>query len=79
MIQNLLAVALFAGAAFGQQASSLAYSPPYFPSPRIDGSGDWAAAYVKAREFVGGLTLTEKVNLTTGTGWSSDACVGNVG
>jgi beta-glucosidase len=25
------------------------------------------------------LTLLEKVNLTTGTGWQSEACVGNVG
>lgn len=76
MIHNLLVVALFAGAAFGQD---LSYSEPYYPSPRTDGSGDWAAAYVKAREFVGALTLPEKVNLTTGTGWSMDACVGNVG
>ena len=25
------------------------------------------------------MTLLEKVNLTTGTGWQSDNCVGNVG
>lgn len=25
------------------------------------------------------MTLLEKVNLTTGTGWMSEACVGNVG
>lgn len=25
------------------------------------------------------MTLLEKVNLTTGTGWEGDACVGNVG
>lgn len=25
------------------------------------------------------MTLIEKVNLTTGTGWQSDHCVGNVG
>lgn len=34
----------------------------------MDGSGDWAAAYAKAKEFVGQLTLLEKVNLTTGVG-----------
>jgi beta-glucosidase len=56
-----------------------AHSPPYYPSPRTDGSGDWKAAYAKARDFVGQLTLLEKVNLTTGTGWQMDNCVGNVG
>jgi hypothetical protein len=43
-------------------------SPPSYPSPWGSGAGDWAAAYEKARAFVGGLTLMEKVNLTTGTG-----------
>ncbi|KAF8251875.1 hypothetical protein K440DRAFT_578757 [Wilcoxina mikolae CBS 423.85] len=56
-----------------------AHSPPHYPSPRTSGSGDWKAAYAKAREFVGQLTLLEKVNLTTGTGWQGDNCVGNVG
>lgn len=41
--------------------------------------GDWEAAYQKATAFVSQLTLTEKVNLTTGTGWESDLCVGNTG
>lgn len=62
-----------------QPSSALAYSPPYYPSPRIDGGGDWKAAYQRAKAFVDQLTLTEKVNLTTGTGWQSDNCVGNVG
>lgn len=56
-----------------------AYSPPFYPSPWIEGTGDWAAAYAKAQAFVSQLTLLEKVNLTTGTGWESEACVGNVG
>jgi beta-glucosidase len=34
----------------------------------MDGSGDWNAAYEKAKAFVGQLTLLEKVNLTTGVG-----------
>ncbi|KAI9821322.1 MAG: hypothetical protein M1827_004058 [Pycnora praestabilis] len=38
-------------------------------TPRISqGSGNWSAAYAKARQFVCQLTLTEKVNLTTQTG-----------
>jgi hypothetical protein len=43
-------------------------SPPSYPSPWGSGQGDWAAAYEKARAFVSGLTLLEKVNLTTGIG-----------
>ncbi|EHY54565.1 hypothetical protein HRR83_004314 [Exophiala dermatitidis] len=54
-------------------------SPPSYPSPWGSGSGDWAAAYEKARAFVSQLTLLEKVNLTTGVGWESEKCVGNVG
>jgi len=54
-------------------------SPPGYPSPWGEGLGDWEYAYLQAREFVAQLTLTEKVNLTTGVGWESDKCVGNTG
>jgi len=57
----------------------LAQSPPKYPSPWGEGLGDWADAYAKAQEFVSGLTLTEKVNLTTGVGWQGEKCVGNTG
>lgn len=62
-----------AGAKSGQR------SPPEYPSPWGEGLGDWAAAYEQARAFVSQLTLTEKVNLTTGVGWESEKCVGNNG
>lgn len=39
----------------------------------------WQEAYDKARAIVEQLTVTEKVNLTTGTGWGSGPCVGNTG
>lgn len=47
---------------FGQSDSApIAHrSPPYFPSPVTSGAGDWAQAYVKARDFVDQLTLLEK-------------------
>ena len=45
-----------------------ATSPPFYPSPWMDGSGGWAEAYAKAQEFVKQMTLLEKVNLTTGIG-----------
>ena len=43
------------------------------------GGNGWQDAYAKAQEFVGGLTLLEKINLTTGVGWEGEACVGNTG
>ncbi|KAL0932407.1 beta-glucosidase 1 precursor [Colletotrichum truncatum] len=62
------------------QKRDLAYSPPVYPSPWMDPNADgWADAYAKAKDFVSQLTLLEKVNLTTGVGWQSDLCVGNVG
>jgi hypothetical protein len=78
MYLSFLAAFLLLGfqTVFGQYS---AHSPPYYPSPQIDGSGDWKEAYVKAKAFVDQLTILEKVNLTTGTGWSMDNCVGNVG
>lgn len=60
-------------------AQSFQTSPPVYPSPWADGSGGWSEAYTKAQAFVSQLTLAEKVNLTTGVGWSSDRCVGNNG
>ena len=56
-----------------------ATSPPKYPSPWGEGLGDWDRAYAQARDFVSQLTLLEKVNLTTGVGWQSEKCVGNVG
>ncbi|KAK4201893.1 family 3 putative glycoside hydrolase [Triangularia verruculosa] len=58
----------------------LAYSPPVYPSPWMNAEADgWEDAYAQAREFVSQMTLLEKVNLTTGTGWASEQCVGQVG
>lgn len=54
-------------------------SPPRYPSPWGAGLGDWGDAYAQAIAFVSQLTLTEKVNLTTGVGWEGEKCVGNNG
>jgi beta-glucosidase len=52
-----------AGARFGQR------SDPFYPSPWMTpGVVGWEEAYLKARDFVSQLTLTEKINLTTGVG-----------
>ena len=50
-------------------------SPPVYPSPAIDGRGDWSHAYNAAREFVSQLTLEEKVSLTSGVK-SNTGCSG---
>ncbi|KAJ5546415.1 hypothetical protein N7494_004000 [Penicillium frequentans] len=54
-------------------------SPPWYPSPWGEGLGDWEAAYARARSIVSKMTLTEKVNLTTGVGWELERCVGQNG
>lgn len=67
-------------------------SPPKYPSPWINADFNWrepspvptygrswAEAYDMAVQFVGQLTLLEKVNLTTGVGWEGGPCVGNTG
>ncbi|OAA54584.1 glycoside hydrolase family 3 protein [Niveomyces insectorum RCEF 264] len=62
------------------QAPADAPSLSLFPSPWAQSAADgWEAAYAQARAFVSNLTLVEKVNLTTGTGWEFDRCVGNTG
>ncbi|KAK3305783.1 glycoside hydrolase family 3 protein [Chaetomium strumarium] len=53
--------------------------PSPWTSPSNNSDSSWAAAYAQAVAFVANLTLTEKVNLTTGTGWQADRCVGNTG
>lgn len=37
----------------------------------------WEESYKKAAKMVSNMTLPEKVNVTTGTGWAQDLCVGN--
>ena len=51
-------------------SKSFQFSPPKYPSPWGEGSGDWKEAYAKARALVSQLTLEEKVNLTSGVGTS---------
>ena len=52
------------------KARNLAYSPPKYPSPWVDPAAavGWEDAYQQAVAFVSGLSLPEKVNLTTGVG-----------
>ena len=54
-------------------------SPPWYPSPKGGTDAKWEESYKKAAEMVKQMTLPEKVNVTTGVGWSQEMCVGNNG
>ncbi|KAA1473309.1 hypothetical protein DENSPDRAFT_866018 [Dentipellis sp. KUC8613] len=53
-------------------------SPIVLPAKPVAGDADWHSAVARARSFVNGLSLEEKVNLTTGVG-TNGRCVGNTG
>jgi hypothetical protein len=53
-------------------------SPIVVPAKNITGDGGWADALAKARKLVAGLTLEEKINVTTGVD-VYNRCVGNTG
>lgn len=52
-------------------------SPPWYPTPRGGTLSSWQQSYEKAQKMVARMSLVEKVNITTGTGWAMDLCVGN--
>ncbi|KAJ6161084.1 hypothetical protein N7470_004480 [Penicillium chermesinum] len=54
-------------------------SPPFYPTPHGGWASEWAEAYEKAYQVVSNMTLAEKVNLTTGTGFFMGPCVGQTG
>ncbi|KAJ6533509.1 beta-glucosidase [Mycena capillaripes] len=53
-------------------------SPIVLPAPAVVGQGDWKSAVARAQKFVAGLTLEEKINVTTGIDVLG-RCVGNTG
>ncbi|EFQ32559.1 glycosyl hydrolase family 3 N terminal domain-containing protein [Colletotrichum graminicola] len=54
-------------------------SPPWYPTPKGGISKNWAESYKIAAEMVSRMTLPEKVNITTGTGWMMGLAVGTTG
>ena len=54
-------------------------SPPWYPTPAGGTVSQWGDSYKKAAELVRRMTLPEKVNVTTGTGWQMGLAVGNTG
>lgn len=58
---------------------SYGQSPPWYPAPKGGTAAAWADSYKKAAAMVGKMTLPEKVNVTTGTGWQMGLAVGTNG
>ncbi|KAG0160628.1 hypothetical protein PDIDSM_8158 [Penicillium digitatum] len=63
-----------AGAAFDEYQAV-----PWYPTPLGGTSEQWKESYIKAQHMVKEMTLAEKVNVKTGTGWQMGLCVGNTG
>ncbi|KAI1766711.1 glycoside hydrolase family 3 protein [Hypoxylon sp. FL1150] len=82
-ILALVWLALGAGGFFAfnkyKQAPSDGLSPPWYPTPKGGTAQSWVESYRKASEMVAKMTLPEKVNVTTGTGWKMGPAVGNTG
>ncbi|KAB8068393.1 putative beta-glucosidase E [Aspergillus leporis] len=51
----------------------------WFPTPQGGTLEEWAEDYEKAAMLVANMTLIDKVNITTGTGFQMGLCVGNTG
>ncbi|KAI0125325.1 glycosyl hydrolase family 3 N terminal domain-containing protein [Xylariales sp. AK1849] len=82
-ILALVFITLGAGGFFAlkkyKQTPQDGLSPPWYPSPKGGAARNWADSYRKASEMVSKMTLPEKVNITTGTGWEMGPAVGNTG
>ncbi|TAQ89648.1 hypothetical protein B7494_g2009 [Chlorociboria aeruginascens] len=62
-----------------KQSPSYGDSPPWYPTPAGGTVSQWSESYKKAAALVKQMTLPEKVNITTGTGWQMGLAVGNTG
>lgn len=82
-IVALVFTALGAGGFFAYKKFKMSptdgQSPPWYPTPKGGTARNWADSYRKASEMVTKMTLPEKVNITTGTGWQMGLAVGNTG
>ncbi|KAH8908263.1 glycoside hydrolase family 3 protein [Coniochaeta sp. PMI_546] len=82
-ITGLVFLLLAAGGAFVfkkyKDEPPYGQSPPWYPTPKGGASANWAESYKKASAMVSRMTLAEKVNVTTGTGWMMGLAVGTNG
>ena len=69
VIAVILAAAIGGGAWVYKSAPKDGLSPPWYPTPLGGTTKSWEESYGKARQMVGDMSLVEKVNITTGTGY----------
>ncbi|CAG8187863.1 unnamed protein product [Penicillium olsonii] len=63
----------------GKGAGNGSQTVSWYPTPLGGTSSQWKESYAKAQELVQAMSIAEKVNITTGTGWQMGLCVGNTG
>ncbi|OAA54303.1 beta-glucosidase [Niveomyces insectorum RCEF 264] len=74
-------VALAVAATWARAAADYV-AAPYYPTPQGGWDPAWTDSYDKARALVAQMTLAEKVNVTSGTGYfmaNNIPCAGNTG
>jgi hypothetical protein len=69
VVAAVLGAAIGGGAWVYKSAPRDGLSPPWYPTPQGGTVKTWEKSYEKARELVGKMSLVEKVNITTGTGY----------
>ncbi|KAI9826978.1 MAG: hypothetical protein M1819_007072 [Sarea resinae] len=80
LVLALLLLVLSGGGYYVYRTAPLdGQSPSWYPSPIGGTVGPWEESYRKATELVNKMSLIEKVNITSGTGWMQGLCVGNTG
>ena len=65
----VLGAAIGGGAWVYKSAPKDGFSPPWYPTPRGGTVKNWEESYELARQMVSKMSLVEKVNITTGTGY----------
>lgn len=79
LASGLTMLIVSAGWMFRSIAPEDGLSPPWYPSPKGGTLASWKDSYEKASKMVAQMSLVEKVNITTGTGWATNLCVGTTG
>lgn len=69
VLAAILGAAIGGGAWVYKSAPKDGLSPPWYPSPLGGTIKNWEKSYELARQMVSKMSLVEKVNVTTGTGY----------
>ncbi len=69
VVAAVIGAAIGGGAWVYKSAPKDGLSPPWYPTPVGGTVKNWEKSYELARQMVGRMSLVEKVNITTGTGY----------